>query len=49
MKKETYAMYGDILREELASPFVWYATFGFGNSLLAALIFPAGKEGEEKR
>lgn len=40
---------GDILREELASPFVWYATFGFGNSLLAALIFPAGKEGEEKK
>ena len=30
---------GDILREELASPFVWYATFGFGLSLLAALIF----------
>ena len=40
---------GDILREELASPFVWYATFGFGLSLLAALIFPAGKEGEEKK
>ena len=40
---------GDILREELAIPFVWYATFGFGLSLLAALIFPAGKEGEEKK
>ncbi len=40
---------GDILKEELASPYVWYATFGPGFSLLAALIFPAGKEGGEKK
>ena len=40
---------GDILKEELASPYVWYATFGSGFSLLAALIFTAGKEGEEKK
>ena len=40
---------GDILKEELASRYVWYATFGFGFSLLAALIFPADKEGGEKK
>ena len=40
---------GDILKEELASKYVWYATFGFGFSLLAALIFPAGKEGGERK
>lgn len=41
---------GDILKEELSgSPYVWYATFGFGFSLLAALIFPAEKEGEERK
>ncbi len=40
---------GDILKEELASKYVWYATFGFGFSLLAALIFPADKKGEEKK
>ena len=40
---------GDILLEELTSPFVWYATFGFVFSLLAALIYLAGKKGEEKK
>ncbi len=40
---------GDILKEELASKYVWYATFGFGFSLLAAQIFPADKKGEEKK
>ena len=40
---------GDILLEELTSPFVWYATFGFVFSLLAVLIHLAGKKGEEKK
>lgn len=40
---------GDILLEELTTPFVWYATFGFVFSLLAALIYLAGKKGEEKK
>ena len=40
---------GDMLMEELVSPFVWYATFGFVFSLFAALIYLAGKKGEEKK
>lgn len=40
---------GDMLMEELTSPYVWYATFGFVFSLLAALIYLAGKKGEEKK
>ncbi len=40
---------GDILKEELASKYVWYATFGFGFSLLSALIFPAEKGDGEKK
>ena len=40
---------GDMLMEELTSPFVWYATFGFVFSLLGALIFLAGKKGEDKK
>ncbi len=40
---------GDILMEELTSPFVWYATFGFVFSLLASLVFLAGKRGEDKK
>lgn len=40
---------GDILKEELTAPFVWYATFGFVFSLLSALVFLAGKKGEEKK
>lgn len=40
---------GDMLMEELTSPYVWYATFGFVFSLLAVLIHLAGKKGEEKK
>lgn len=40
---------GDILMEELNSPFVWYATFGFVFSLLAALVFTAEKKGEDRK
>jgi len=40
---------GDILREELQTPFVWYATFGFVLSLLAACYYFTGKKGEEKK
>ena len=40
---------GDILKEELADPFVWYATFGFVFSLLASFVYLSGKEGEEKK
>lgn len=40
---------GDILMEELTSPFVWYATFGFAFSLLASCVFLVGKKGEERK
>lgn len=40
---------GDILMAELTSPYVWYATFGFTFSLLAAFYFLAGKKGEERK
>ncbi len=40
---------GDILREELKDPFVWYATFGFALSLLASCYYLVGKKGEEKK
>lgn len=40
---------GDILMEELTSPFAWYATFGFVFSILAALYFLVGKSGKEKK
>ena len=40
---------GDILMEELTAPYVWYATFGFVFSLLAALYFLIGKKEEEKK
>lgn len=40
---------GDILMEELTTPLVWYATFGFVFSLLAALYFLVGKKGEERK
>ncbi len=40
---------GDILMEELNSPFVWYATFGFAFSLAASCYFLAGRKGEEKK
>lgn len=40
---------GDILMEELTTPFVWYATFGFAFSLLAALYFLVGKKGEDQK
>ncbi len=40
---------GDMLLEELTTPFVWYATFGFVFSFLAILIHLAGKKKEEKK
>jgi len=40
---------GDILREELKVPFVWYATFGFALSLGAACYHVVGKKGEERK
>lgn len=40
---------GDILMEELNSPFVWYATFGFVFPLAASCYFLAGRRGEEKK
>lgn len=40
---------GDILMEELTTPFVWYATFGFAFALLAACYFLVGKKGEDKK
>lgn len=40
---------GDILREELKAPFVWYATFGFALSLLASCYHLVGKKGEDKK
>ena len=40
---------GDILLEELTTPYVWYATFGFSLALLAACYFLVGKKGEDKK
>ena len=40
---------GDILREELTTPFVWYATFGFALSLLAACYYLVGKKGADRK
>lgn len=40
---------GDILMEELTSPYVWYATFGFAFALLGVCYFLVGKKGEEKK
>ncbi len=40
---------GDILMEELTTPFVWYATFGFVFSILAAFVFLAGKQGKDRK
>lgn len=40
---------GDILKEELRNPFVWYATFGFGIPLVLSYYFTIGKEKEEKK
>lgn len=40
---------GDILKEELTSPFIWYATFGFVFSLLASMIFIAEKKDEDRK
>ncbi len=40
---------GDILKEELAEPFVWYASFGFVIPLLCSFYFCVGKRGEERK
>lgn len=40
---------GDILREELKEPYVWYATFGFLIPLLISLYFCIGKSKDEKK
>lgn len=40
---------GDILMAELTSPYVWYATFGFAFSLLAAFYFLIGKKGADRK
>ena len=40
---------GDILLEELTTPYVWYATFGFSLALLAGCYFLTEKKGEEKK
>lgn len=40
---------GDILKEELAVPYVWYATFGFVLPLLSSFYFCIQKKGEERK
>lgn len=40
---------GDMLMEELTSPYVWYATFGFALPLLGSLFYLTGKKGDTKR
>ncbi|MCI9306187.1 MAG: hypothetical protein HFI28_06875 [Lachnospiraceae bacterium] len=40
---------GDILLEELVTPYVWYATFGFSFALLAACYFLTGKKGKDRK
>ncbi|MCI8417738.1 MAG: hypothetical protein HFI33_09680 [Lachnospiraceae bacterium] len=40
---------GDILKEELADPYVWYATFGFLFPILISLYFCIGKKGDDKK
>ena len=40
---------GDILKEELRDPFVWYATFGFALPMVLSYYFLIGKKGEQKK
>ncbi len=40
---------GDILKEELADPYVWYATFGFVVPLVFSFYFCIQKKGEERK
>ena len=40
---------GDILMEELVTPYVWYATFGFAFALLGSCYFLVGKKGKERK
>lgn len=40
---------GDILKEELQDPYVWYATFGFVLSMVISFYFCIQKKGEMKK